>query len=201
MADLISTANYKIYKNITNTTDDSIIDILVTSVSSLVKAYCGISFIDYYATDKTEYFDILDPNINCVFLDENPIVSITSVKERESQSSSYVELFTAGTNDKYDYVIKTDIGVIQRTTSTSSKYFPIGFEAVEIVYKSGYFSTPEDLKLALYDMVTYYLKQEYKERKSIINSSIVSKSSTSISNDVGFPDHITRVLDLYKVNV
>jgi len=54
------------------------------------------------------------------------------------------------------------------------------------------------LKLAVQDLITYYLKDEHKERKVMGGSSIQNAASSSQTNNVAFPDHIKRVLDLYK---
>jgi hypothetical protein len=53
--------------------------------------------------------------------------------------------------------------------------------------------------LAVIDLITYYHKDEYKERKVMGGASIQNSASTTQSNNVAFPDHIKRVLDLYKV--
>jgi len=47
-------------------------------------------------------------------------------------------------------------------------------------------------------MVTYYFKEEHKERMTIAGASLQNQGSSSLSNNVSFPDHIKRVLDLYK---
>ena len=70
--------------------------------------------------------------------------------------------------------------------------------AVEVVYTAGYSAVPADLKLAVLDLVTYYLKDEHKQRQSIAGASIQNASSSSQRDNVAFPDHIKRVLDLYK---
>ena len=43
------------------------------------------------------------------------------------------------------------------------------------------------------------MKDERKERMSIAGASIESQVSTSLRNNIGFPDHIKRVLDMYKI--
>ena len=68
-----------------------------------------------------------------------------------------------------------------------------------MVYNAGYAAVPADLKLAVYDLITYYLKEEYKTQRSIAGTTLRNEGSTSIRNDIGFPDHIKRVLDLYKI--
>ena len=60
MADLITRDDYKTYKGIDHFKDDTKIDALLSPISSLVKTYCGTSFIDDYSSAKTEYFDIKD---------------------------------------------------------------------------------------------------------------------------------------------
>ena len=79
------------------------------------------------------------------------------------------------------------------------KYFPKGFASVKITYRAGWINCPEDLKLAVYDLITYYLKEEYKGRRSMAGATLQNDTTTSIRNDIGFPDHIKRVLDMYKI--
>ena len=88
MANLCTKSEYKAYKKIEHAKDDSQIDVLITSVSELVKTYCGSTLIDYYGSNKTEIFDILDTDTSEIFLTESPLVSVSSVQERDSISSS-----------------------------------------------------------------------------------------------------------------
>ena len=39
-----------------------------------------------------------------------------------------------------------------------------GVAAVKVVYTAGYSAVPSDLKLAVIDLLTYYLKDEHKPR-------------------------------------
>ena len=195
MANLCTKSEYKAYKKIEHAKDDSQIDVLITSVSELVKTYCGSTLIDYYGSNKTEIFDILDTDTSEIFLTESPLVSVSSVQERDSISSSYNTL-TANT----DYYVDTEHDRIFRIDGDiSSKAWSRGFASVQIVYRAGYSSTPQDLRLAIYDLITYYLKEEYKGRKSLAGATLQNETSTSIREDIGFPDHIKRVLDMYRV--
>jgi len=195
MANLCTRDDYKAYKKIEHVKDDSQIDVLVTSISELVKTYCGSTLIDYYGSDKTEVFDIFDTGTAEVFLTESPLVSVSSVQERDSIADSYTTL-TANT----DYYVDTEHDRIFRIDGEiSSKAWPRGFASVKIVYRAGYSSAPQDLRLAIYDLITYYLKEEYKGRKSLAGATIQNETATSIRDDIGFPDHIKRVLDMYRV--
>ena len=195
MANLCTTSDYKAYKKIEHVKDDSQIDVLVTSISELVKTYCGSTLIDYYSSNKTETFDIFDAGTAEVFLTESPLVSVSSVQERDSITDSYTTL-TANT----DYYVDTEHDRIFRIDGdVSSKAWSRGFASVQIVYRAGYSTTPQDLRLAIYDLFTYYLKEEYKGRKSLAGATLQNETSTSIREDIGFPDHIKRVLDMYRV--
>ena len=195
MANLITRANYKDYMKMEHNKDDSKIDILVASISQLVKTYCGNAIVDYYSSAKTETFDIDDTYTSEIFVTESPLNSVTSVQERDSIADSYTTL-TANT----DYYVDTEHDRIWRIDGEkSTKYFKKGCASVKVVYTAGYSAVPTDLKLAVFDLVTYYLKEEHKTQRSIAGTTLRNEGSTSIRNDIGFPDHIKRVLDLYKI--
>ena len=201
MADLITLQQYKDFAGLTGVTMDARINVIVDSVSQLVKNYCGTSIIDDYSSAKTEYFDILDAKTTRIMLDEGPIVAVTSVQERESQADSYVTLITENSDSsgKYEYIIDSTTDSIIRTTSTGTKNFRIGHKAVKVVYTAGYSATPADLKLAVFDLIKYYLKDERKARMQIAGAMVENQVSTSLRNNIGFPDHIKRILDFYKL--
>jgi len=192
MTDLITIATYKTAEGIQATKDDAKLELLITSVSQLVKTYCNTTFVDYYTSAKTELSNI---NYNEAFvqLSEGPVVMSEGnkpvVSERDSITSSYTTL----TQD-VDYYVDTDLDCIYRM----NKAWPKGPGAVKVVYKAGYATIPADLKLAVIDLITYYHKDEHKARQTIAGASIQNQSSSSQRNNVAFPDHIKRVLDLYK---
>ena len=201
MADLITLQQYKDFAGLTGVTMDARINVIIDSVSELVKNYCGTSFIDDYSSAKTEYFDIQDNVTTRVMLDEGPINTVTSVSERDSQADPYVTLITENSDSsgKYEYIVDTMTDSIIRTNEDVDKAFPRGRKAVKVIYTAGYSSCPDDLKLAIFDLVKYYLKDERKERMQIAGAMVENSVSTSIKNNAGFPDHIKRVLDMYKV--
>ncbi len=193
MADLITLASYKEAEGLSTPKEDLRINALIPSVSQLVKTYCGNSFVDFYSSNKTETFNI-DWGTYIVQLTESPVNTIVSVQERQSYSSAYVTLTTGA----YEYALDTKTDSILRTNSGSYQNWAQGVDAVKIVYTAGYSAVPDDLKLAVIDLVTYYLKDEHKERRVMGGASIQNQSSTSQKDNVAFPDHIKRVLDLYK---
>jgi len=192
MANLIDLDTYKISEKIESTKEDARITSLIAAVSALVKTYCGNSIVDYYATNKVEEFSI-NWSTNLAQLTETPIVSIVSVEERDDFASSYTtvpttEYYADGSTDSIYRVNTTGIG----------KNWPTGPAAVKITYKAGYSECPADLQLAVVDLITYYMKDEHKARQTMQGASIQNNSSSSQRDNVAFPDHIKRVLDLYK---
>ena len=192
MANLITLEEYRTSEKIESTKDDNRINTLITSVSQLVKTYCGNSIVDHFSSNKTETFNITWGS-NLAQLTESPVNSIVSVEERENFSASY----TTVPSTEYYLDGATD-SVYRVTTAGQSKNWPTGPASVRIVYKAGYASCPADLQLAVIDLITYYLKDEHKARQTIAGASIQNNSSSSQRDNVAFPDHIKRVLDLYK---
>ena len=43
------------------------------------------------------------------------------------------------------------------------------------------------------------MKDERKERMSIAGASVDNALSSSLIGNIGFPDHIKRILDMYKI--
>ena len=193
MADLITLQTYKDAEGLTTPKEDIKINAIIPSVSQLVKTYCGNSFVDYFSSNKTEEFNI-DWATHIVQLTESPVNSIVSVEEREDYGSAYTTLTTGA----QEYYLNTTTDSIFRTTSAGYKNWPKGVGAVKVVYKAGWSAVPSDLQLAVIDLITYYLKDEHKERRTIQGASIQNASSSSQKDNVAFPDHIKRVLDLYK---
>jgi len=193
MTDLITLNIYKEAKGLSTPKEDLKINALIPSVSQLVKTYCGNSFVDYYSSAKTEILNV-NWSTHIVQLTESPVNTITSVQERTSYNSAYDTLTTGA----FDYYLDTPTDSIFRTSSSGFRNWPTGVGAVKVVYTAGHSTVPEDLKLAVIDLITYYAKDEHKERRVLGGASIQNPSSTTQANNVAFPDHIKRVLDLYK---
>ena len=191
MADLITLAEYKEAEGIASPKEDLRLATLVPSVSQLVKTYCGNSIVDYYSTNKVEEFNI-DWYTHIVQLTESPVNTIVSVEKRDSVTESYTTVPTT------DYYLDKKTDSVLYVTGSTYKNWPRGAGAVRVTYSAGYSNTPADLKLAVIDLITYYLKDEYKERRTLAGASIQNQGSSTLADNVGFPDHIKRILDMYK---
>jgi hypothetical protein len=192
MANLIEVDEYKELEGVTSGKEDVKLEILVPSISQLVKTYCGNSIVDYYSTPKVETISVEWPT-HLIQLTESPVVQITSVEERSSHSSAYATL------DPSLYYLESNTDSLLRLQGSSGyTNWQKGPGSVRVTYTAGYSQTPGDLKLAVADLITYYLKDEHKQRQTLSGASVENQSSTSQRNNVAFPDHIKRVLDLYK---
>ena len=193
MANLITLDEYKISEKIESSKEDARLGTIITSVSQLVKTYCNNTFVDYYASNKVEYFNN-HFNVTSIQLDESPLNTVVSVKERSGIAADYTTLVV-----NVDYYVDTSTDSIFRSNGSNGfTYWPLGPGAVEVTYKAGYSECPADLQLAVIDLITYYAKDEHKARQTMQGASIQNQTSSSQRNNVAFPDHIKRVLDLYK---
>ena len=201
MANLVTLREYKDFAGLTGVSEDAKLNVIIPSISQAVKSYCGTSIVDFYSTNKVEFFDITDDETYQIMVDESPLVSVSEVQERDSQSGAYTTLISENSDSsgKYEYVIDTERDLIIRTTATGDKMFPKGRKAVKVTYSAGYASTPADLKLACFDLVKYYLKDERKSAMTIQGAQVRNEVSTSLRDNIDFPDHIKRILDFYKV--
>ena len=190
MADLITIDEYKEYEGITSSNEDLRLEKLIPSVSQLVKTYCGNSIVDFFSVDKVETFS-LEWQTSFVQLTESPLVSVSQVEERINPSADYVVL------DAADYYLDLETDAIVRLSGAAKRNWYTGPGSVRVTYRAGYASTPADLKLAVIDLVKYYVRDEHKERRSIAGATIENQGVTKLRTG-DFPDHIQRVLDLYK---
>ena len=191
MTDLVTLAEYKEAEGITSPKEDLRLATIVPAVSQLVKTYCGNSLIDYYSSNKVETFS-MDWDTHIAQLTESPVNTIVSVEKRDSVSESYSTVPTT------DYYLDKATDSVLYVTGSTYKNWPKGAGSIKVTYTAGYSACPSDLKLAVFDLITYYLKDEHKERRTLAGASIQNQGSTSLRDSVAFPDHIKRVLDLYK---
>ena len=186
---LLSLKEYKDYKNISSTTRDTEIISVIGAVNATIPTYCNRSFVDYYATDKVEYFDATQSEY---FPKEFPIESVTSMKYSASEDGVYdtdLTEFTDFVIDKENsriVAIKTDYFTTATTPTNSG----------ELTYKGGFENYPEDLVLAAVMLTEYFVSEDYVPRKSLAGS---SKDSVIIPDlTARMPAHIRRILEHYR---
>jgi hypothetical protein len=186
-ANLVTLAEYKAYAGITSTNQDAEINAIIPKASQLVKSICRRTFVDYVNDSKEEVYA---GGWEKLFLKEYPILSITSVEASVDYGATYTELveFT-------DYVVDQEDGTIKCIYAAE---FPKCVNGYKVTYTAGYESLPEDLKLAVLDLVTYYLKNDmsvHSPKAPGTNSVQVEYITTA-----NLPAHIRRVLYLYTAS-
>ena len=184
MADLVSKADYKVYLGISSTNQDNIIDFLIPKVSEFVKTYCRRSFIDYVSSAKIEYFN---GGIPFYLVQEQPLISVQDL----FYSTDYGQTYTALTVN-VDYVVDGDLVVPIGTE------FPYVLKGYRLVYSAGYASVPNDLKLAVYDLMSYYMKNDVAV--NAVKGTNATTMQIEYITDTALPSNIKRVLDMYVLD-
>ena len=174
--DLITLEEYKAYKKIGNPEKDDVLQAIISSVSNLIKVYCGRTFIDYYSTPKTE-IQTVKPGRTAIILEEIPLGVISAVNN-------------AGTDITANITIDTQMGVIFKS---DGGYFTPGTDIVSITYTGGFEETPADIKLAAFELTDYYANSEHTARKTFGGTSVEYHPDKN-----AWPYHIQSILDMYR---
>lgn len=191
--DLITLEEYKAYAGISSTNQDSEIEVIIPIVSKFVKTYCRSGLVDYVNDAKIEYFNGGNPEI---LLSEYPIISVLGVEYSEDYGQTTTDLV-----EYTDFVLDLEnnkILPLPVSSTDNPTVFPKLINGYKVSYYAGYETLPEDLKVAVFDLVTYYLKNDgsVHSPKAPGTNSVQIEYITSTS----LPAHIARVLNLYKLS-
>lgn len=184
--DLVTKAEYKAYAGISSTNQDTTIDAIIPRVSAFVKNYCRRTFVDYVDDAKVE--NSSGGYGPLIYLSEYPVLSVVGVEYSSDYGQTYTDLveFT-------DYVFDTES---QSISTIDGSDWPKTLNGYIVTYNAGYEELPEELKLAVFDLITYYIKNDssvHSPKAPGTNSVQIEYITTS-----SLPAHIKRVLDLYK---
>jgi len=180
MTDLVTLEEYKTYASIRSEEQDERLTQLIETVSSLIKAYCGRTFIDFYDEADTMIFNGEYPQL---FVREYPIRDVLSFEYSPDYGVTYTPL-TEGTDFVIDYALDVVFVIIMPSVASVN--------GLKLQYRGGYETLPADLKLAVFDTIMYYAKSENNPKK--VNGFV----SIEYVLSADFPAHIKRVLDLYR---
>lgn len=183
-ADLVTLTEYKAYAGITSPTQDTAIKTIIPKASALAKTICKRTFIDYVNDAKIEVFSGGVPKLQ---LSEYPVLSVSSVE----YSADYGNTYTALT-EFVDYVVDREDECI---SCISSSEFPKAVNAYKVTYTAGFEEVPEDLKIAVMDLITYYLKNDMAVKSQRDAGSNTVQVEYITKNTL--PSHISRVFDQY----
>lgn len=173
---LITLSEYKNYRGIKSTDNDSKLMPLISIASEICKNFCGRTFVDHYTTPLTQYFKSAQDQI---FLSEFPIKEIVSI-----------------TNENGSVECDVDYDIGHLTASGSSFGSSNSSRSLTVTYTGGYHCTPKDVQIACMDLVTYYDKEEYIPRRTQDTSSMIHISSQDYTM---LPPHVRRILEMYRI--
>lgn len=181
---LITLAEYKAYIGISSTNQDGIINTLIPQVSALVKNICRRTFLDY--VDETKIEISKGSPTNRIVLHETPVLQVSSVEFSEDYGKTYSTLI-----EYTDYVVEQDSDIVEIIATPYVNYYKTN--AFKISYNAGYEEIPSDLKLAIADLVNYYVRNDaaVHTQKNIGSNNIQIEYITKTQ----LPAHISRVLD------
>ncbi len=189
--DLVSLQEYKAALGLTKTEDDAKIEAAIGRISSIIKKYTQNTFADNFTVPLQEEFNVKFDGINSIFLSQSNIGSITV--EMKNSDGTYSSLLST------DFHVDKINGILYRMPENLS--WPVGVATVKCSYTCGYEEPPEDIKQATIELVKHYLKEEYKESKAIMSTSVSYNNQNKgggVSKQYNFPSHIQIILDLYR---
>jgi len=182
---LITLQEYKAYIGISSTNQDTVINTLIPQVSALVKNICRRTFLDYVNDPKVE---VSKGGVsgNRILLKETPVMQIGSVEFSEDYGNTYTQL-----TEFQDYVTDQESDAVEIIAAPYVGY--IKTNAFKITYNAGYEVLPPDLKLAIADLLQYYVRNDaaVHSQKAIGANNIQIEYITNTN----LPAHIRRVLD------
>lgn len=180
---LVTKAEYKAYAGLTSTNQDASIDLLIPKVSDLVKTICRRTFVDYVNDAKVEVFE---GGASFYVPAEYPVLAISTLEYSNDYGNTYTELteFTDYALSKKDDTLKCIGGD-----------FKEAINAYRLTYTAGFEVLPTELKLAVLDLITYYMHNDM----AIHSNKAPGTNTVQIEyvTSTNLPSHIKRILDLY----
>lgn len=181
---LVTLSEYKTYYGISTTTEDFRLGLIIDLVSDLVNSYLGRNILQEVYSSK-----FVSQINGYIYLNNFPLVSVDLLEYLSSSTTLWTSVAAYEIHDDIGAIEITDASVIKDIDSKRSR-------PIKISYVGGFSDTPADLKLAVFDLITYYSKRQQTPVRSF-NSQ--STDSSALINGSEMPSHIKRVLSLYRL--
>lgn len=182
---LITLSEYKAHQGISSINSDVELNSLIVSVSEFVKNTCRRTFVDWVSEPKIEVFS---GGHQQLVLGESPIINILDVEKSEDYGQNWASM-----TQYSSWVLDEETGCIACTEPGG--LFKKQINGYRVTYNAGYEVLPQDLKLAVIETVTYYLKYNGAVHNQISVSS--THPQMQYIALVNLPTNIRRILDLY----
>lgn len=177
---LTTISGVKAFIGLTTTSDDSLLEDLVDSVSALFETYCDRNFL---SREYTEYYD--GNNITELFTNQYSITTISGIWDNSDWDWSDSDLI-----DSDSYRISSDSKYIVFRDTYLLDYQ----QNVKVIYTAGYNSTPYDLEQACIEEVARLYKN--KNQIDISSKSLPDGSVSYVVTDF-LPKTLT-ILNKYR---
>jgi len=186
---LISVAEYKTYSGISSTNQDATLALVIPKVSELVKSICRRTFVDYVDEFKTETKRNLTNNR--FLATETPVINFNSVEFSNDFGKTYSTLV-----EYQDYVVDVEADAVEIIAYPYVDYSRVN--AFRFTYSAGYEAVPQDLKMAVMDLVQYYMRND----SAVHSTKATSPNTMQIEyiSSTNLPAHIKRILDLHTAS-
>ena len=190
--DITSVATLKTYLDISGTTQDSLLELLIKSVTDLVQSYCNRAFVQIAYTQ--EEYD--GTGTKELLLNNYPIKTSAGFTLERNVATNNSDSWE--TVDAEDYFVDAERGIVTKLTNfwqAKNKY--------RVTYTAGYDKTadttilawPADLELACINLAAIL----YTRRKAMgIKNESVGDFSVTFSDALEEDPSIKTTLDKYK---
>lgn len=177
---LISLDDLKIYLKESGGDHDSVLSIIINSVSTDFEGHLGRTLRQATYTDL-----YLDGNgEKTLFLPDWPVDSITSLEEDE-------EALTEGIDE--DYILYADDGYIVRNGAWLE-----GNKTIKITYKAGYTTIPKDVQLACLKWCAWEFQNYDQKRWGETSRTYPEAGAVTTIEEAAVWKEIKRVINKYR---
>jgi len=152
---------------------DDVIDDLITRVSDRFAKYCGIT--QFKSQSYTEYYS--GQGTQELFLDQRPIISITSIKQDSEWAFGSDSTFASD-----NYAIQDDRVVLK------DNVFSSGVRNLQVIYTAGYSTIPGDLKQACIEEVARAFDK--RSNVDITNRTLTDGTAFTMRQNSLMPDTV-----------
>lgn len=179
---LVSLETYKTFAEVNSPNQDARLSLIIELTSEFISNYCGRIFeAADYVYQTARYGDF-------IFVPNAPLNSVTTLEYYNSEKV-WTEI------DAEEFMLdleEASIEILDPTIVTFTNSRPY-----RVTYNGGFANIPSDLKLAAFDLVTYYHKRQQAPRIASAGTS-VNNPSDRISGS-SLPPNVKRVLNLYRI--
>jgi len=183
---LVTLEEYKEYYKISSAEGDDRLSSMIDLVSELVEVYLSRNIASEVYSDV--YLELLGSS---VYTPNFPIESISLLEYFDKSTETWVAI------DSANYFVEEDNGIIEiLDSSILSLISGKRRKPVRVSMTAGYSIVPSDLKLAVFDLITYYNK---RQQTPVRNMSGQGVDTTAGLNGSEMPAHIKRVLSLHRL--